>query len=69
MSKKQAHRVKYARTQDLWRKNRSKCLRIILDDVAEVSFPPKEEMISFWKAIMSSSEKVSPGRGNTTAYK
>jgi len=60
-TKKQARRAEYARTQDLWRKNRSKCLRIILDNVEEVLFPSREEMISFWKTVMTSSVKTSPG--------
>jgi len=29
LSKKQARKIEYARTQDLWRKNRNKCIRMI----------------------------------------
>jgi len=60
-SKKQARRVEYARAQDLWRKNRSKCLRIILNDVTDISFPPMEEMTSYWKTVMKNNVKVSQG--------
>jgi len=59
-SRKQVRHAEYARTQDLWCKNRSKCLRI-LDDATDVSFLPKEEMTSYWNTIMTNNEKISPG--------
>lgn len=60
-SKKQARKAEYARTQDLWRKNRSKCIRIILDDITGVKAPPKEVMVPCWKAIMTAKEDSAPG--------
>lgn len=36
LSKRQQRKVEYARVQDLWRKNRNKCLRMILDDISDV---------------------------------
>ena len=62
MSRNQERKKEYARTQDLWRKNRSKCLRMLLDDISGVRTPPKETMVPFWKAIMSSDIDTSPGK-------
>ncbi|KMQ83138.1 reverse transcriptase [Lasius niger] len=60
-SRKQECKVEYARTQDLWRKNRSKCLRMLLDDTTGVHVPPKEVMVPFWQTVMTSSTSTSPG--------
>lgn len=54
------NRAEYARTQDLWCKNRSKCLRIILDDLAPAKPPPRDVMVPFWKTVMSSTVRFSP---------
>ncbi|CAL7932861.1 unnamed protein product, partial [Xylocopa violacea] len=53
LSRRQRRRAEYARTQDLWRKNRHNCLRSILKDVTCLDTPPKEEMIGFWQNIMT----------------
>ncbi|KMQ84937.1 reverse transcriptase [Lasius niger] len=58
---KQLRRAEYARTQDLWRKNRSKCLRMILNDVTGVQVPPKDIMVPLWETVMRGGEDVSPG--------
>lgn len=60
-SKRQRRRAEYARTQDLWRKNRSKCIRMLLDDIEDVQIPRKEVMVPFWEAVMSGGEESSPG--------
>lgn len=61
LSRNQERKAEYARTQDLWRKNRSKCLRILLDDISGVQTPPKETMVPFWKTIMTGGTGTSPG--------
>lgn len=61
LSRRQVRRSEYARTQDLWRKNRSKCLRMLLDDITGVQVPPKEIMVPFWETIMSGNISGSPG--------
>lgn len=61
VSRKEARRVEYARTQDLWRKNRSKCLRMILNDITGVKPPSSEVMVPFWRAIMTVDDDTSPG--------
>lgn len=61
LSRKQARRVEYARTQDLWRKNRSKCIRMLLDDVSEVRVFSKDVMINFWDTLFTQNPVVSPG--------
>ncbi|KAL6253530.1 hypothetical protein P5V15_015377 [Pogonomyrmex californicus] len=58
LSRKQARRAEYARTQDLWRKNRSKCLRMLLDDVADVH--ARDVMVPFWKEVMRGRSDISP---------
>lgn len=45
-SRKQERRTEYARTQDLWRKNRSKCLRMLLDDITGVQQAPSKEVMA-----------------------
>lgn len=61
VSKKVARKANYARTQDLWRKNRSKCLRMLLNDVNEVKYPSKDIMVPFWEKVMTAGEDISPG--------
>lgn len=61
LSRKQIRRAEYARTQDLWRKNRNKCLRMILDDISGVQVPPKGVMLPFWEEVMKGGENTSPG--------
>lgn len=58
LSKRQARRAEYARVQDLWRKNRSKCIRMVLDDITEVQVSPK---VPFWETVMTGSLDTSPG--------
>lgn len=60
-SRKQARRVEYARTQDLWRKNRSKCARLILDDISNVRTPAQDVMVPYWRTVMQGSPGTSPG--------
>ena len=48
MSRRKLRRQEYARTQDLYRKNRSNCLRRILRDVETNVVFPKEQMESYW---------------------
>lgn len=59
-SRHQERKAEYARTQDLWRKNRCKCLRM-LDDISGVRTPPKEVMIPFWETVMTGDIVTSPG--------
>lgn len=61
MSRKQRRRVEYAKTQDLWRKNRNKCIRMLLDDVSGVQTPLKDVMVPFWKEVMETNPDTSPG--------
>lgn len=61
LSRRQQRRAEYARVQDLWRKNRSTCLRMILDEISEVQVPAKEVMIPYWKQIITNNIDVSPG--------
>lgn len=61
VSRRQQRREDYARTQDLWRKHRGKCLRMILDDITEVSYPSREIMVPYWKEIMTTPRDCSPG--------
>lgn len=60
-SKKQVRRAEYARTQDLWKKNRSKCLRMLLDDLSDAKPPPKDVMVPFWETVMTVHKDTSPG--------
>lgn len=60
-SKRQVRRAEYARVQDLWKKNRSKCIRMLLDDVVNVRTPPKEDMVAYWERVMQGGTNVSPG--------
>lgn len=61
-TKKQLRRTEYARTQYLWKKNRSKLsLRMILDDITGVQVPPKDVMVPFWETVMRGDESISPG--------
>ncbi|KAL0103868.1 hypothetical protein PUN28_017905 [Cardiocondyla obscurior] len=61
LSRKQARRAEYAKVQDLWQKNRNKCIRTLLDDISEVKTPSKEVMVPFWQTVMTSGEDVTPG--------
>ncbi|KAL0103799.1 hypothetical protein PUN28_017836 [Cardiocondyla obscurior] len=63
LSRKQARRAEYAKVQDLWQKNRNKCIRTLLDDISEVKTPSKEVMVPFWQTVMTSGEDVTPGCG------
>lgn len=62
---RQKRRADYARTQDLWRKNRNKCLRMLLDDTSGAKPPPKDVMAPFWEAIMTGDTSGSPGGDNS----
>lgn len=61
MSNRQKRRADYARVQDLWRKNRSKCIRMLLDDIEGVEVPPRNVMVPFWEAVMTDGAEISPG--------
>lgn len=61
LSKKQARRAEYARVQELYKKNRTKCLRMLLDDISDVRAPQKEEMVPSWEAIMKNDTNKAPG--------
>lgn len=65
LPKKQARKVEYARTQDLWRKSRNKCIRMLLDDTAGVKAPPKEVMVPFWSTVKTATEDISPPTDRT----
>lgn len=61
ISRRQQRKSEYARTQDLWRKNRGKCIRMLLDDISDVRVPPKANMVPFWRQIMTTNDCTSPG--------
>lgn len=61
-TRREIRRAEYARSQDLWRKNRSKCLRMLLDDITGVKTPPKEVMVPFWETVMTAHIPTSPGK-------
>lgn len=61
LSRHQVRKAEYARTQDLWRKNRCKCLRMLLDDISGLQIPPKEVMVPFWETVMTNNVTTSPG--------
>lgn len=60
VSRRQARRAEYARVQDLWRKNRNKCIRMLLDDITGVQVPSREVMVPFWEAVMTENAVSSP---------
>jgi len=63
LSKKHARKAEYARTQDLWRKNRKKCIRMTLDDISGVKVPSQDVMVPYWRTVMISGEDTLPTTG------
>lgn len=61
VSRRQQRKIDYAKTQDLWRKHRGKCLRMILNDITGVVYPSKENMVPYWREIMTAPKDCSPG--------
>ena len=61
MSRRKQRRQEYARTQDLYRKNRSNCLRRILRDVETNVVFPGEQMEAYWRNVMERENDRSPG--------
>ena len=67
MTKRQARRAEYVRTQRAWKKNPCNCLRIILKDKTVLATPTKEVMEPYWKNVMTQECDRSPGVGPTMA--
>lgn len=61
LTRRQERKAEYAKVQDLWRKQRGKCLRMLLNDISNVSTPSKETMVPFWREVMTASKDTSPG--------
>lgn len=61
LSKRKQRRVEYAKVQDLWSKNRSRCVSEILNNTGAVTYPPMDQMTNYWTAIMCSETGTSPG--------
>lgn len=61
LSRRKARRAEYARTQNLWKKNRIGCLRYLLKDKRTSLTPPKDVMIPFWERVMTTANDVTPG--------
>lgn len=59
-SEKKRRRAEYARVQDLWKKNPSRCVKRILEDqLGHEDGVPKETMVPFWKAVFKGTEIAS----------
>ena len=65
LTKRQARRAEYARTQRAWKKNPCNCLRINLKDKTALITPGKEVMEPYWRSVMTQVCKRSPGVGPT----
>lgn len=59
--RRKARRAEYSRVQNLWKKNRSNCLRGLLKDKRTASVPPEDIMIPFWERIMTRPNTATPG--------
>lgn len=60
-SRRKSRKAEYARVQNAWKKNRSKCINDLLKNKKTEASPPKEEMISFWEKVMTSGGRTTPG--------
>lgn len=58
--KREARRRAYAFTQNLWKKNRRRCIISILDNLDDVAQPPREVMEPYWRTIMRTVSRDAP---------
>lgn len=61
LTKRQARRGEYARTQRAWKKNSCNCLRVHLKDKTTSITPEKGAMVPFWRTIMTKTSDQTPG--------
>ncbi|CAL7932961.1 unnamed protein product [Xylocopa violacea] len=60
ITKRQARRVEYAKTQKAWKKNPCNCLRVILKGKTLANPPTKQCMVNFWRTTMTNGTNESP---------
>jgi len=58
--RRKARRWEYAAAQNLWRKDRRRCVVIILEDLSNVTQPPRTIMEPYWANIMKAASNASP---------
>lgn len=61
LTRRQARRAEYARTQRSWRRNPCRCLRAILKDKVATETPSEDIMVPYWSKVMTGRGTMSPG--------
>lgn len=59
-NKRKTRKRAYAVTQELWKKDRRRCVTNILSDLGTVSHPPRDIMEPYWSALMTANSDRSP---------
>lgn len=59
-SKRLQRRIEYAKTQKLWRKNPTICLRTILKDIKASNPPPVDLLWDYWRNVMTRHTHAKP---------
>lgn len=59
-TKRKQRRIDYAKTQQLWNKNASLCLRTILKDAKTGNPPPVDLLWAYWRTVMTQGEAGAP---------
>ena len=60
-NKREARRAEYAKVQDLWRKDRTRCWKTVeADQLEQNTALPEEVMVPYWKTIMTRNTGLAP---------
>lgn len=60
LSKRQMRKRKFAATQQMWKKNRQRCITSIIEDLDSVAHPSRKIMEPYWSKVMTTHSDATP---------